>query len=240
MPGTGTLTRKPVRQGSRPQFSSRLSTYISAILRMRYQENRTVREVLGWLRDQDCPISRYSYQEFMRRVLRLLPVEQARDLGVDVEILRTIRVRLKMPINPRRARSTTIKPLPRHNARTRRRPIVPRPKNQPRPVPPRTPHRSSVPPAKTALALVVEPLLPPKMRGTPEDPQGYGDWKIINDMARKKVFAKDRSMMLNYMGTVTHTKTRHEWTQAELEVHFGLTPNEAESCFMTFTASEKR
>ena len=230
----------------KPRFCSAITPHITALLKERYQGNQSVDKFLEWLKQHGCSISRRSYHEFVHRVLCLMSMKQARDLGVDVELLRAVRVRGKLPIDPKGVRAVTGKPTPRHDSRARRRRILPRRESRlvgkslghstPKKNPPAA-TSASTPPRE--IELPTKQSEAPKMRGTPEDPQGHGDWKIINDMARKKVFSKDRSVMLNYQGTVLHTKTRHEYTQAELEAQFGLTPNEAESCFMTFTAAER-
>ncbi len=193
---------------------------------------KTVDNVREWLKKQNCPISVRGFDQFMRRVLRLVTMAQARRRGVDVDLLRAVRIRYQMPVDPRRTRALLGRRRPAHHARARRWPIAPR--SEKPPPPPRSARPRPISPVEVVAPSVVEPP-PPKMRGTPEAPQGYGDWKIINDMARKKVFAKDRSMLLNHWGTVIHIKTRYDYTQDELERDFGLTPNEAESCFMTFT-----
>lgn len=75
------------------------------------------------------------------------------------------------------------------------------------------------------------------MRGTLENPQGRWDWKIVNDMARAKIFSQKGGdlMMTNYQGTVINIRTRHEYTPEELMAEFDLSANEAESCYMTFS-----
>lgn len=86
-------TKSPVRAASRPRFFSRLSKHLNDILGMRYVEDMTVESVLAWLEEQSCPIKRRSFQEFMTRVLRLMPLSQARLLKVDADLLRAVRVR---------------------------------------------------------------------------------------------------------------------------------------------------
>ena len=83
--------------------------------------------------------------------------------------------------------------------------------------------------------IVAAPSEAPKLCGTLEKPESYGDWKIINEIARKKVFRQDRRMILNMQGIVIHLGTRQEYTEERLVAEFGLTPTEAKSCFMTLT-----
>ena len=175
---------------------------------MRYTDKKSVMQVLSWLAERGVATSRESYQTFLRRVLNLLPDDKARELLVDLQLLRAVRRRLKLPLAPAPGRLLPIKAVKSFHARSRQLPLV---------------------------GIVAPPTDAPRMRGTPEKPEGYGDWKIINEIARKKVFRKDRQMMLNMQGTVLQLKTREEYTPERLMEDFGLTATEAQSCFMTFT-----
>lgn len=204
---------------------------------MRYREKKSVADVIAWLSSQGVTTSRESYQTFLRRVLNLLPDDKAKDLKVDLELLRAVRRRLKLPLAPSSGRALTVKAVRAFNARSRQRRVAPVKKPKPVRAPLARPSRKPVLEAdQLPLAgMVSPPSEPPKMRGTPDSPQGYADWKIVNEIARKKVFKKDRQIMLNMQGTVLHLKTREEYTPERLMADFGLTANEAQSCFMTFT-----
>ena len=228
------------------RFSSRLTAYLSAIIRMRYAEKKTVRTVLDWLKEQNCKIAPRSYHRYMLRVMRSMRLQQASNLGVDVELLRAIRVRYKLAVDPKRVRGAGAK-LPAHHVRAHRRRIFPRSEPKPISTPKEAPKRT-IPPAvatltptlRTAMASTLSQNEPPKMQGTAENPLGHGDWRIINESAREKVFALDKMVHLNLKGRVIHGRTRREFTKDELESEFALTPNEAESCFMTFSEDQRR
>ena len=53
---------------------------------MRYAENNSVKTVLAWLKEQGCEITDRGYHGFIARVLHLLPLDRARELGVDVDL----------------------------------------------------------------------------------------------------------------------------------------------------------
>ena len=59
------------------------------------------------------------------------------------------------------------------------------------------------------------------------------DWKIINGIARGKLRLIDRKVYPNQSGRVFHLYTRAEYSRENLMKQFGLTPAEAESCFLT-------
>ena len=205
---------------------------------MRYTDKKSVTQVLSWLAERGVVTSRESYQTFLRRVLNLLPDNKARELLVDLQLLRAVRRRLKLPIAPAPGRLLPIKAVKSFHARSRQRRVAPVKKPKPVRAPLARPVRKS--PVVEAdqlplVGIVAPPTDAPRMRGTPEKPEGYGDWKILNEIARKKVFRKDRQMMLNMQGTVLHLKTREEYTPERLMEDFGLTATEAQSCFMTFT-----
>ena len=72
------------------------------------------------------------------------------------------------------------------------------------------------------------------MRGTPDAPQGFGDWKIINKIARDKLLRVNRHVYANCLGgQCINLKTREEYSEEDLIRLFHLTRTEAESCFMT-------
>ncbi len=207
---------------------------------MRYQENNLVADVLAWLEEQSCGITEQGYHRFMTRVLRRLPVAQARELGVDLALLRAVRVRYKFPVDPKGGGAITAKRRPPHNVRAHRRRIVPRP---PEPLPARRPrHPARDVEQKSAdvpRPLPVEPAPGlPALRGTLDNPHN-SDWILINDMALEKLYAKDKLIMINDVGEVIHIKTRREYTPEQLVEQFGLHKSEAESCFMTFTERRK-
>ena len=206
---------------------------------MRYRDNKPVAAVLAWLKDQNCVISRGSYQEFMARVLHVLSLEQAREFGVDIELLRAIRVRYKLPVDPRRARKAIGKPAPRHNSRAKRRKIGLL--HKPKPIPPRTTanvrQTPTVDPAKTPFHGIEAKVAAPtaKLHGDPSKPKTlrYRDWKIINEEARTKIAKQSRHIFTNDAGTVSNFRTRKQYTEEDLMAEFGLTPAEARSCFLT-------
>lgn len=215
-------------------------------MRMRYQENRTVKYVLAWLLEQNCAISRRSYHEFMLRVLRVLPLEQAREFGVSADLLRAIRVRYQMPVDPKGVRAGAGKSTPRHDSRARRRRILPVRKAQLARVSSAHVLRGEAHPAAAVAPLssagMVSPpgqAEPPKMLGTMENPVGQSDWIIINKIARDKVFAKDRLMTLNDRGRARSMRTGRDYTEEELMKEFGLTEIEAISCFQTLPSQWK-
>ena len=198
--------------------------------------------VLAWLKEQDCAISRGSYHEFMARVLHLLPLEQAREMGVEVELLRAVRVRYKLLVDPKRARRVIGKPAPRHFSRAKRRKIgLPR---KPRPAP--DPHAVSNVPRQSwsdgaqqpFLGIEAEASARPRFLGDPSKPETlrYADWKIINEEARTKIAKQSRQILTNDAGTVFSFKTGKQYTEEDLMREFGLTLAEAQSCFLTLDA----
>ena len=212
---------------------------------MRYVENTSVEKVLAWIAEQGVSIARRTYQDFITRVLHLMPLAQAKDLGVNPELLKAIRVRYKLPVDPRRARVVVDKKAPWHNHRQRRRPIHvgPKPKRvaaaKLAPVAPARPQKrdrldANQFPLPGMVGLPPDAKQYPLMTGTPEKPAGYGDWKIINAMARDKLYALDRKVMPNYESGVIHIRTRKQYNPEELVALFNLTPNEAQSCYMSF------
>ncbi len=209
---------------------------------MRYQENNPVKVVLEWLRKQNCQITIRGYDQFLRRVLRLMPIKQAHELGVDVDLLRAIRIRYRLPVDPKGVRVALGKRRPAHHARARRRRIAPRPKERPQPLEPRLARRPVMAVVGTAtterspIAAAAPPVQ--KLRGTMDNPHN-NDWMLINEMARQKLYDQDKRVMINDVGLVIHMSTRHEYTVKELVEQFGLHENEAESCFMTFTERKK-
>lgn len=205
---------------------------------MRYTEKKSVSQVLAWLSERGIATSRESYQTFLRRVLNLLPDDKAKELQVDLELLRAVRRRLKLPLAPASGRLMPVKAVKSFHSRSRQRRVgAPRKARSVRPPLARPARRPVVEDNQLPLAgIVAPPGEPPKMRGSMERPEGYGDWKIVNEIARKKVFKKNRQMMLNMQGTVIHLKTREEYSPERLMAEFDLTAPEAQSCFMTFTA----
>ena len=104
-PGVGKLAFIP--------FDSRLAPLTNAILRKRYGELASVKEVLAWLAAQNAGCSRESYQKFLRRLLLDLGDAQALATGIDLPMLHAVRRRLRLPING-------CKTWPRHYHRGRR------------------------------------------------------------------------------------------------------------------------
>ena len=207
-------------------------------MQMRYRENKPVAAVLVWLKEQSCMISRTSYHEFMARVLHMLSLDQARELGVDVELLRAVRVRYKLLVDPKRTRRVTGKPVPRHNVRAKRRTIglSGKPKDT-------LPHATAnvrqtprVDPAKTPFHGIEAKVAAPsaKLHGDPTKPDTlrYGDWKIINEQAKAKLAKQNRQIWTD-AGTVFNFRTGKQYTEEDLMREFGLTPAEAQSCFLT-------
>lgn len=195
-----------------------------------------------WLGEQGIIVTRRAYHLFFKRVLRVMPVAMAKTAGVDVALLRAVRVRHKLPLDPSGARVVSTKKAVRHDSPKRRRPITaePRPK-RPKALPtaahsPRGDYLNAnqLTPVK---AIVTAPVAKdaPAMRGTAEAPIGYADWNIVNGMATDKLAAKNRSVLANYQGRVINIKTKQDYTEEDLVSLFELTPTEAQSCFRSFT-----
>ena len=225
-------------EASKIRLSPRLVGHTNILIRMRYAEDNSVRTVLAWLKEQGCEITDRGFHGFMSRVLHLLPLEQARQLGVDVDFLRAVRVRYRLPVDPKRARRVKGKPAPRHFSRSKRRKIgLPR-KPKPAPVPTTASVRQTpgVDAARPPVAgIQIEVATPArKLHGNPSKPDTlrYGDWKIINEEARTKIAKQSRQIWFD-AGTVSNFKTRKQYTQEDLVKEFGLTPVEAQSCFLT-------
>lgn len=221
------------------RFSSRLVPFTNALLAMRYTDKKSVASVLEWLVGQGVTTSRDSYQMYLRRVLNLLPDDKASAMKVDLELLRAIRRRLRLPLAPPAGRALTVKAVKSFNARSRQRRIAPVKKAKSVRAPlARSTKRPRFEADQLPLAGIVATSSPvslaAKMRGTPEAPQGYGDWKIINEIAREKLMLLDRHLYPNMEGTVIHLKTRKLYSEEELVTIYKLTPTEAQSCFMTF------
>ncbi len=89
-PGVGKLTFIP--------FDSRLAPLTNAILRKRYGEWASVKEVLAWLAEQNAGCSREAYQRFLRRLLHHLGDAQALEMGIDLPMLHAVRRRLRLPL----------------------------------------------------------------------------------------------------------------------------------------------
>ena len=170
-----------------------------------------------------------------------MSLDQAKKLGVDVDLLRAIRVRLKLPADPRRARSTLGKPITRFDSRHRQRRLQTVPKAKRLPLAPAQPtrqdrssdvnHQQSL----VGIAPTPEKTGTAKILGNVENLNSLfrNDWKIINEIARSKLRALDRKVYPNWKGRVFHLTTRVEYTREDLMKQFGLTRAEAESCFLT-------
>ena len=231
---------KPAKTAGRSlRFQSGIKVHLSAILRLRYVERKSVAEVIAWLAEQKCTISSRSYYDFMARVLRLMPLEQAEKLGVDVPLLRAVRVRLKYPVDPRRSTALGSKRVKRFYSRHRQRRLQTVPKAKRVPPPARTvcPERASDP-AQLPLAGIAPSPVQPGMEQITGDVNNFKslsrqDWIIVNGMARGKLRVIDRRVYPNWQGRVFHLSTRVDYTREDLIKQFGLTPAEAESCFLT-------
>ena len=209
---------------------------------MRYEGNQSVSHVLSWLASQNCVVTSRAYQYFHLRVLRLMSLDQAEKLGVDVDLLRAIRTRLKIPVDPRRVGSTLAKPIKRFDLRHRQRRIQIGPEVK-RPVvvpPPKSPRRGAT--ESDSMQLAPAGLVPAEaadeyvFRGDPEKLATLSrqDWVHVNKEARRKLLKISRHVWPNQNGTVFHLHTRKEYTREELAKDFGLTAAEAESCYQTF------
>lgn len=235
----GTRTSSRQSAAVKLRFASSIAPYLDDLLRMRYQDNCTVSEVLAWLKEKGTEISRRSYQDFMVRVLHLMPLEQARELKVNADLLRAVRVRYKLPPDPRSSRLTASRRTARHNPRWQRRKILPKPRSESLEVSaPAYPAQEARP--KPSQPPLTGTKIPPtaeetyaKLRGTPDNPANYGDWKIINEVAHAKLRKINRHVYPNQGGLTIHLYTRHEYTEEELIEQFDLSPTEAQSCFMS-------
>ena len=96
------FTKPGVRNPTFIQFGSRLAPLTNAIMRIRYVESTSVKEVLAWLAQQNAGCSRQSYQKFVRRLLHHLSDAQALEMGVELPLLHAIRRRLQMPLKARK------------------------------------------------------------------------------------------------------------------------------------------
>ena len=206
---------------------------------MRYEERKPVVIVLKWLEQQSCPIAFRSYKDFMGRVLRLMSLARAEALGVDVDLLRAVRVRLKLPLDPRRVRSTLGKPLTRFDSRHRSRrlqilPKAKRPVLVARSVGKRDRIGDPRPLSPSGFAPVPE-TPSERLTGDPSNLKSLtlADWRIINKAARLKLLQRERKIESNWEGRVFHRTTHQQYTRQELMAQFGLSVAEAESCYLT-------
>ena len=236
------MRKKKIPQLTSPRFASRLSSHVNTLLVLRYQENKRVHEVLEYLRNNGVPTTAQNFHSFMRRVLHLMPHSEAARLKVDAALLRAVRVRLKMPTDPKGIRVVVGKPTERYDSRTRRRRLqtVPKAKRSVAASTATTPiRRERVSDAnQLPLAGIVMAAEKPgldQLTGDVNNPDTLtrADWKIINEMAHSKLRAIDRKIYPNQQGRVLHLTTRIEYTRADLVKEYGLTPTEAESCFLT-------
>ena len=238
MNGDKQFRSKTKSEAVRIRLSPRLVGHTNILIRMRYAENNPVKTVLAWLKEQGCVITDRGFHGYMARVLHRLPLDQARQLGVDVDLLRAVRVRYKLPVDPKRTRRVMGKPAPRHYSRAKRRKIgLPRKsKRAPAPAAASVRQTPSVDAARPpVLGIQIEVATPaPKLHGDPLKPEilRYGDWKIINKEAKAKIAKQSRQIWFD-AGTVSNFKTRKQYTEADLMAEFGLTPVEAQSCFLT-------
>lgn len=210
---------------------------------MRYKDNKRVEDVREHLRGIGVETSAQNFHDFLRRVLYLLPHAEALRLRVDVALLRAVRVRLKIPTDPKGVRMVVGRTTRRHDSRRRRRRLqVGRKPKPPAPPPalPRAPRRERVDDSGQ-LPLGITPVPPTSpeltpLQGSEADPKTLTrqDWQVLNRRARLKLRV-DRKVLPNYQGTVIHLATRDTFTAQELIERYGLTPAEAQSCFQTFT-----
>ena len=212
---------------------------------MRYTDKKPVDQVLAWLAERGVPSGRQTFQTFLRRMLNLMSDAKANQIGVDLELLRAVRRRLQLPISPAPGRVRPLKAMLAFNSRSRRRRVnVAKKIKRPPPVPPTHPSRqekhefAQLPrPGLDALPEIEAPYA--KLRGTPDKPSGFGDYRIINEVARAKLAKINRWVWPNQQGDTINIRTRHEYTAEELVEQFGLSPTEAQTCFMSFDGPER-
>lgn len=213
-------------------FSSRLKPYLNQLLHKRYVDKEPVSAVLGWLEGQGCQISPRSYHECLTRVLVRLPLAQAQTLGVEVALLRAIRVRLQLPTESRRTGSPAKRVVPRHDSRHRRRPLALATKPKP-----------AVTKVRAASTPEREPSVLPEAKGSAGSEPSQEEREAVRKLtreefialhkgAKKKIRALNRNMATNLRGCCRDLATLDEYYHAEeLQSAFGLTYAEAWSCF---------
>ena len=217
------------------RFGTQLAKHANRIMQMRYVEKRGVAEVLLWLSEQGIACSDSNFHKQLGRILKKLPDDEAERVGVDLDLLRAVRRRLRMPLRPRGPRAGTI-PIRRFFSGSIERrvwvkspmsaPSLPSPRSATQP-PPLTPSHNGQhpngtrPAASRAPVIAPDPLAPPKT---------LDDWRAVQARAVKKI---PTNIMNNWHGTVVDMDTDRSLNQAELMERFRLTEHEAESLFLT-------
>ena len=233
-------TKSRVGMAPKARFSSKMCPYANTLLRMRYAEKIPTAQVLAWLAQQGVVVRRDSFQFFMGRMLNLMDDDKAKRFGIELDLLRAVRRRLQFPVTPVSGRARRVKAMVAFNACSRRRRKVrPEPRAKaskvPAPAPPVSRHQPK-PDQTPAAGKVVSPSIEEmyrKLSGTPEQPNGLLDEKIINEVARAKLRQINSKIYPNWGGMVWNCVTKQTYTVEQL-VELGLSPNEAESCFEDF------
>ncbi len=198
---------------------------------MRYKEQKSVVQVVDWLKDKQCEVTGRAYHGFMLRVLRLMPLKQAEALGVDPSLLRAIRIRLKLPLDPKGKRVAVGKGTERYDHRRRRRRLASEPKSRPSAPPPTRPRRVKVSPVgQMPLTGILET--------TDAEISAFqrfnrAQLREVNEQATAKVRAMSLEVYTNVDGRCFHIKTKREYTPEELQSKFSLSYAEAQSLFKT-------
>lgn len=215
-------------------------TQLNYILQARYQQKRTVEDVLTGLSERGIKCKAASYHECLSKVLKRLSDDQATELGVDLPLLRAVRGRLGLPTGPSNARNSSRQSAGRFHARGQQRPVwvhrrarLPSapPTASPPPVGP-TPTPAVRLPVAPPLSAAASVPTPNKIAVAGQEPT-YQEWHTINAGAVEKISAATHDVLTNWHGTVVHLPTKREFTVEELMREFDLTDLEARSLFLT-------
>ena len=219
---------KPRRSlGLSPLFSPRLLPHVNTILRMRYCEKVSVESVQKHLATLGVNSHVSALHNFLRRMLTAFPSASADTHQVDLRLLKAVRRRLHLPLQPAQRRDTPKMALPRFACVGTLPAVRPRGPAKSRQEPGEQTGRrpasfEGVPPAATkahdqtsAVATGQNPTLP--------------QWRIIE----KQALAKLPDHVCPYGDLVLDTRTRRPIPEASLVADYGLSEHEAKSLFLS-------
>lgn len=215
--------------GRRIAFSPRLVPHINAILQMRYCRKSSVDQVQDHLASIGviCHVS--ALHNFIRRVLTMFPADLSAIHQVDVRLLKAVRRRLRMPLQPpRRRQNTARKALPRFAC-----------VGGPAPVRPRGPAKTRSTSSKQSFEHrdplgQKSALAPAAVRTCEEALPASGEptlsqWKAISIRA----LAKLPDHVCPWNGDVFDTRSRRPISESSLVADYRLSQQEAKSLFLT-------
>lgn len=235
MEPTQRVTNASPRHPQVARSRSPLVVHTNAILRMRYQEKTGVEEVRAWLGMQNAACARKTLQKHLHRVLTRLDDRQAAALGVDLGLLRAVRRRLGLPLNPTDAPKAAPGSLARFDARGRQRGVwVRRRPEVPAAASPTTPAvlpgaAAVVKTGRATAGPAAQPVVAAEGGPAPR-PRRLHQWHEVHRQAIAKL---PSTILPNWHGTVMDMETDQELTAGQLRDRFGLSPVEAESLFLT-------